>query len=189
MSIEIELKLKVESFEQIVEKLRQIGADFDDDYRQTDHYFDDEEDSLVDSDRCLRLRRQHDHGDETFELTYKGQRQNHRFKSRREIGIMVEKAEEMMEVFAALGYSERLMFEKRRQIWRSDGCDIALDELPLIGKFVEIEGPGDESIEATQKRLGLGHLEHIEHSFAHLLEEKLAQLGKKERKVFFEDPK
>ena len=59
MAIEIELKVKVDSFDQIAEKLRQIGADFDDDYRQTDYYFDDEEDSLVDSDRCLRLRKQH----------------------------------------------------------------------------------------------------------------------------------
>lgn len=185
MTIEIELKVKVDSFEQIAEKLQQIGADFDDDYRQTDYYFDDDDDSLVDSDRCLRLRRQHDHGDETFELTYKGKRQNNRFKSRREIGIKLDKAEEIMEVFTLLGYSERLMFEKKRQIWRTDGCDIALDELPLIGKFVEIEGPDDESIAATQKKLGMGHLKHIEHSYAHLLEEKLNQLDKKDRKIFF----
>ena len=185
MSIEIELKVKVDSFEQIVEKLRQIGADFDDDYRQIDYYFDDKEDSLIDSDRCLRLRKQHDHGDETFELTYKGQRQNHCFKSRREIGLKLEKAEEIMEVFNALGYSERLAFEKKRQIWRTNGCEIALDELPLIGKFVEIEGPNDKSIAATQKKLGMGHLKHIEHSYAHLIEQKLGQLDQKSRKVFF----
>lgn len=185
MAIEIELKVKVDSFEQIAEKLRQIGADFDDDYIQTDHYFDDKEDSLVDSDRCLRLRKQHDHGDETFELTYKGERQNRCFKSRREIGIKLDKAEEIMDVLTELGYSERLVFEKKRQIWHSDGCDIDLDELPLIGKFVEIEGPDDESIEKIQKKLGMGHLKHIEHSYAHLMEQKLSQLGQKDRKVFF----
>lgn len=185
MAIEIEIKLKVESFEQIIEKLRQIDADFDDDYMQTDYYFDDEEDSLVDSDRCLRFRKQQDHGKETFELTYKGQRQNHRFKSRREIGIKVDKAEEIMEILTALGYSERLVFEKKRQTWQSDGCEIDLDELPLIGKFVEIEGPNDEAIEMTRKKLGLEHLNHIEHSYAHLMEEKLNQLGEKKRKVAF----
>ena len=185
MPLEIELKVRVDSFDDIVEKLRQIGADFDDNYKQTDYYFDDEKDSLVDSDRCLRLRKQHDHGDETFELTYKGRRQNHRFKARREIGLKLEKAEEMMEVFAELGYSQRLVFEKKRQTWHSGGCEIDLDELPLIGKFVEIEGPDDESIEAIRKKLGLEHLQHIEHSYAHLLEEKLVQLGKSDREIYF----
>ena len=187
MPLEIELKIKVDSFDGIIEKLRQIGADFEDNYRQTDYYFDDKADSLISSDRCLRLRKQHDHGNETFELTYKGERQNHRFKARREIGLKLEKAEEMMEVFAELGYSQRLVFEKKRQTWRSGGCEIDLDQLPLIGNFVEIEGPDDKSIEAIQKKLGLEHLRHIEHSYAHLLEEKLVQLEKKDRKIYFQD--
>ena len=184
--LEIELKLKVESLEPIARKLAQLGAEFDGDFIQTDAYYDDSEDSLVNSDRCLRIRKHKNHLGEAIELTYKGARENHRFKSRREIGLKVEKAEELAAVFKHLGYKERLAFEKKRSLWDFAGCKIALDELPLLGKFVEIEGPDDVMIEDVQKQLGLGNLSHIPQSYAHLMEEAIKKTGTKKRKILLD---
>ena len=59
--LEIELKLKIDSLEPIAEKLKQLGAEFEGDFVQTDAYYDDSEDSLVNSDRCLRIRKHKNH--------------------------------------------------------------------------------------------------------------------------------
>ena len=186
MALEIELKLKVESFEATVERLKQLGAKFAGDFFQTDAYYDDAEDSLVKSDRCLRIRKHKNHIGEAIELTYKGARENHRFKSRREIGLKVDKADELAQLFEQLGYERRLVFEKKRSLWNFKNCEVALDELPLLGKFVEIEGPSDEMIEAAQKELGLEKFKHISQSYAHLVEEAIAKTGSKQRKVTFD---
>jgi len=183
MALEIELKLKVESLEPTAKKLAQLGAEFEGDFIQTDAYYDDSEDSLVNSDRCLRIRKHKNHIGEAIELTYKGARENHRFKTRREIGLKVEKAKELAELFQELGYKEKLEFEKKRSLWDFHGCKVALDELPLLGKFVEIEGPDDDTIEQAQKELGLGNLKHIPQSYAHLMEEAIAKTGSKKRKI------
>ncbi len=186
MALEIELKLKIENFEPIVEKLKRLGAKFEGDYIQTDAYYDDSDDSLINSDRCLRIRKHKNHLGEAIELTYKGARENHRFKTRREIGLKVEKAEELAELFAELGYKERLTFEKKRGLWDFHSCKVALDELPMLGKFVEIEGPSDDVIEQAQKKLGLENLKHTPQSYAHLMEEALAKTGSKKRKISFD---
>jgi len=185
MALEIELKLKVDSFEPVIEKLNSLGAVFDGDFHQTDYYFDDNENSLVNSDRCLRIRRQTCQDGEQMELTYKGARENHRFKSRREIGLELQNATQLVRIFAQLGYEEKLIFEKRRSLWRLDNCYIALDELPILGKFIEIEGPGDKAIEAVQQKLGLGSLTHIEHSYAHLVEQAVDKTDGRVMKVMF----
>jgi adenylate cyclase class 2 len=184
--LEIELKLKVESLAPIAERLRQLGAQFEGDFIQTDAYYDDSEDSLVNSDRCLRIRKHRNGGSEVIELTYKGARENHRFKTRREIGLKVEKAEELAYIFQHLGYKERLTFEKKRSLWNFAGCEVAMDELPLLGNFVEIEGPNDAMIENAQKQLGLEKIPHTPQSYAHLMEEAIKKTGTKKRKITFD---
>lgn len=184
--LEIELKLKVDAFEPTVAKLKRLDAKFEGDFLQTDAYYDDSHDSLVNSDRCLRIRRHQNHIGQAIELTYKGARENHRFKSRREIGIKVEKAEELAELFSYLGYKERLSIEKKRSLWDFAGCKVALDELPLIGKFIEIEGPDDKIIEDAQKKLGLEKISHIPQSYAHLMEEAMKKTGSNKRVILFD---
>ncbi len=185
MALEIELKLKVDSLQPIAQRLKQLGAEFAGDFIQTDSYYDDSKDSLVNSDRCLRIRKHRNGGSEVIELTYKGARENHRFKTRREIGLKVEKAEELAHLFGELGYRERLTFEKKRSLWEFADCKVALDELPLLGKFVEIEGPNDTLIENAQKQLSLEHLSHIPQSYAHLMEEAVKKTGIKKKRITF----
>lgn len=186
MALEIELKLKVESLEPVAEKLKQLGAKFEGDFLQIDSYYDDNKDSLVKSDRCLRIRKHINHIGQAIELTYKGARENHRFKSRREIGLKVDKAEELAELFEQLGYTLRLTLEKKRGLWDYRSCKVALDELPLLGKFVEIEGPDDTIIEQVQKELGLENIKHLPASYAHMMEQAAAKAGLKTRNISFE---
>ena len=184
MCTEIEAKLKVESHKEVVEKLAELGAEFSAEQLQKDYYFDDVNRTLTKTDRCLRLRRLVVDKEEKFFLTYKGAREKGKFKKRQEIEIEVGDADSAQRLLSVLGYEKALVFEKKRRIWRLGQCEVALDELPLLGSFVEIEGPDDKKIADVQKKLGLENLPHISESYATLMEEKLHQLGKSEREVF-----
>jgi adenylate cyclase class 2 len=184
MCVEIEAKLKVDSLEQIEHKLTELGAEFLQEQLQIDDYFDNADGTFTKSDRCLRLRRLLVGKSERFFLTYKGAKEKGKFKKRQEIEIEVGDAAEARRLLSVLGYEKALVFEKKRRIWQLDDCEIALDELPLLGFFLEIEGPDGEKIADVQKKLGLENLPHISESYATLMEQKLHQLDKFEREAF-----
>ena len=75
----------------------------------------------------------------------------------------------MKKLLIALGYEETIVIEKTRRIWQLGNCVIALDELPLLGKFVEIEGPDEEQITGLQSNLGLADLPHISQGYLQLM--------------------
>jgi len=171
--IEIEAKLKVDSLQEIEEKLAELGAEFLEEQLQTDCYFDDANRTLTKTDRGLRLRRQLIGRNEKIFLTYKGAKEDSKFKRRREIETEVSDADSAEKLLLALGYEKALVFEKKRRVWRLAECVVSLDELPLLGSFVEIEGPDEEKIADVQGSLGLADLPHISESYAILMAQKL----------------
>ena len=177
MCVEIEAKLKVDSLPEVEQKLEELGAEFLAEQLQTDYLFDDSNATLTTSDRCLRLRRQSVAGSEKFFLTYKGAKEKSNFKMRQEIEIEIRDAESTKKLLSALGYEKALVVEKKRRLWRLGGCTVALDQLPLLGAFVEIEGPDDKIITDVQQSLGLTDLPHITKSYAQLITEERDRSG------------
>ncbi|MHC4394852.1 MAG: class IV adenylate cyclase [Planctomycetota bacterium] len=175
MCVEIEAKLKVDSHNRIVEKLTELGAEFLAEHLQKDWHFDDANSRLAKTDSCLRLRRQLTGRQERIFLTYKGLKEKNRFKRRKEIELEVKDGDSMQKLLLALGYEKTLSIEKKRRLWRLGDCEVALDTLPLLGSFVEIEGPDEETIANVQKDLGLSDLPHIQKSYAALMRNKLRQ--------------
>jgi adenylate cyclase class 2 len=175
MCFEIEAKLKVESLQEVESRLKQLGAEFMAEQLQTDYHFDDADGTLANTDRCLRLRQQKISKNEVYFLTYKGPKEQSDFKKRQEIEIEIEDADSVRKLLTALGYEMALSVEKKRQLWKFGECEVALDELPLLGNFVEIEGPGDEEITKVQESLGLADLSHIPKSYARLTKDELCR--------------
>ena len=171
MYVEIEVKLKVDSLPEVEQKLSELGAEFLAEQLQTDYLFDDASAALITTDRCLRLRRQSVAGSERCFLTYKGAKEKSNFKKRQEIEVEIIEAEATQKLLSALGYEKVLVVEKKRRLWQLGGCSVALDRLPLLGAFVEIEGPDDETIADVQQRLSLAGLPHIPKSYAQLTKE------------------
>lgn len=175
MCIEIEAKLKVESHDEIIKRLTELGAKFLAEQLQKDCYFDDANRSLTGTDRCLRLRRQQVGETEKILLTYKGPKEKSEVKRRQEIEIEVNSTDSTKKLLSILGYGKVLALEKRRQSWQVGECEVALDELPVLGCFVEIEGPDAEKVASVQRNLRLSDLPHIPESYAALMAEKLHQ--------------
>lgn len=75
----------------------------------------------------------------------------------------------MLRLLAAMGYQEWMTFEKLRESWRLNSCKVELDELPLIGRFVEIEGADETAIRASLESLNLNGNDTIRKSYPGLL--------------------
>jgi len=169
---EIEAKLKVDSLQETERKLAELGAEFLAEQLQTDYHFDDADTTLTKTDRCLRLRKQMVEKSESFFLTYKSAKEKSNLKKRQEIEFEISDADSARKLLSALGYVQALIVEKKRRLWQLGDCEVSLDQLPLLGDFVEIEGTDEEKIAAVQKSLGLTDLPHITESYASLVAKK-----------------
>lgn len=184
MYLETEAKLKVNSLDEVKRRLAEAGASPLGETIQVDYYFDKTDGELTRTDQCIRLRRESFDGGQRYFLTYKGAKQTDDFKKRREINLPVEDAEAVEHLLNALGYSRVLVFNKRRSAWRVDDCDVALDELPLIGTFVEIEGPNSEAISRVQRTLGLAGTPHMPDSYPAQMAREMSRLGLTRKEAF-----
>ena len=175
MSDEIEVKFKVESHQALRRRLKALGAKYRQTVIQTDSYFDTPARTLLDGQAGLRVRetsvRRSAKGvrpDTRPQLTYKGPLRPGKAKIRREIQTYFDTPGAVAEMLAALGYEVILSFQKRRSTYRLGSCLIELDDLPLIGPFVEIEGPSERQVFALARKLGLEG-DSIRTSYAHLI--------------------
>ena len=175
MCIEIEAKLKVDSLSEVKHKLEELGGRFLGEQLQFDYFFDDVNSTLIKKDECLRLRKQKIGKSESCFLAYKGAKEKSNLKKRQEIESEINDADAIQKLLLALGYEQVLVVEKKRSLWQFGKCEVALDQLPILGDFVEIEGPDEEQITKVQKSLGLTDLPHISKSYASLLTAHLQQ--------------
>ena len=184
MHVEIETKLKVGSPAEVERRLTDCGASFIREVIQTDWYFETADQELTRGDRCLRLRSERGGAVERLVLAYKGPKQKDDVKKRDEVEVQVNDAEAMESLLGGLGYRKALAFNKRRRLWMLDGCEVAADELPLLGGFVEIEGPDSGTILGVQAKLGLGGLAHVVESYARLMDKELSRRGQSRREAY-----
>jgi adenylate cyclase class 2 len=162
MPHEIEVKIAVERFDAVRRALRAAGGQYLGTVLQTDRFFDTSDRRLRKGDRGLRIRsarRLRGGGvakDVRPMVTFKGARQaGGRMKVRPEYQTFVDDADALVRIFAACGLEPTLTLQKRRSSYRLGRCLVELDELPVIGRFVEIEGPSERAIDAARRKLRL----------------------------------
>lgn len=179
VAVEIEAKMKLTDPQPLIARLTDVGAARGASVVEHNTYFDTPDGSLKAADRGLRLRveREVDTQDQEIIITYKGPRAAGEVKSRQEIELVVADAQAARELIAALGFAAVRSFEKHRQHWRYQGCEIDIDTLPLLGRFVEIEGPSEQQVLAVREKLGLSSLPLIRESYIAMLETYVQQHG------------
>lgn len=187
MSVEIEAKLKVDDLDAVRARLVALAARHTGAYLETNTFFDTPQQTLYREDRGLRIRIKHplDGGDDQFVLTYKGPRLHGELKSREEREVSVSDATTTAAILQGLGFARVLMFQKRRESWSLDGCEVELDELPILGSFVEIEGPSESAVLNVQRKLELADRAHLDASYIAMLMDHLHQRGDERRQIMF----
>lgn len=116
------------------------------------------------TDEALRLSRRADR----VELTYKGPKLDARTKARREVTVRVEDEAAAASLLEALGFRRVAEVRKTRALFEVEGFEVALDEVPGLGAFVELErqlpdgAPRDEAERDAMALLGSWGLEDTE---------------------------
>jgi len=157
---ETEAKIKVDDFAALRPALAKAKAVFLGKVIQTDRYFDTPARDLLGGDIGVRLRQTlvlkkgKTRCDDRPLLTFKGPADaKAKFKTREETQARVDEPEVVDRVLTAAGLMPTLTIQKCRESYQLGPCIVELDELPLIGTFVEIEGPSAAAIERTRKLL------------------------------------
>ena len=180
MPREIEAKLKLDDVAGLRRRLADVGAVRLGCETLRDDYLDTVDKRLLAADHGMRIRT-----GEKAVLTYKGPRRKGRFKTREELEVGVDDPAVLLELLTNVGFQVIFSYEKRRETWRLDACEVMVDELPAMGFFVEIEGATEEMVAGVIKRLSLGEHPVIQHSYPHLILEHIRESSPDESTSLF----
>lgn len=147
---ETEIKFKVDSLEEIKQKLLQLNAEQKNNCLETNYCYDTEDKKFHQKDHLLRLRK----AGNKITLTFKGEREfDGKLKKRKEIEVNVEDFDKTKNILEHLGFSLYRIWEKDREIFLLDNTEIVLEKIPFTGSYIEIEGSA-ENIEMVATKLG-----------------------------------
>jgi adenylate cyclase class 2 len=173
MSIEIEVKIRLERPEPLRERLRQLGTPAGPPVLEINRIFDTADRRLLNADCGLRVREAlplpaspgAGSAVRPARLTFKGPRQAGNLKVREELETDVQNAAALIAILAQLDLREVVVFEKRRETWQVGPCIVTLDELPRLGWWTEIEGLHVRAVTDVQGRLGLADAAPVQESY------------------------
>ena len=164
---EIEAKFRVEDHAPVAALLNEYGAELVESTCQRDTFFDRPGGEFRNGGCSLRLRVCDPPGRGI--ITWKGPiEENIDVKIRKEIEISADPPDSAFVLMESLGFERFFVIEKRRSSYRFGECRIELDELPLLGLFVEIEGPSRQAVEEARRKLRI-EAEHVPQSYLHML--------------------
>jgi adenylate cyclase class 2 len=158
MQYEVEQKFPVEDHASLEDKLTALGAQFGETIVQIDRYFAHPARDFASTDEAFRIRQV----GTKCRVTYKGPKLDAATKTRQEIELPLgdgpDVASRWTALLEALSFTPVMEVKKRRRtgklVWRDATIEIALDNLDLIGSFVELELAVDaEDVELAKSRI------------------------------------
>lgn len=182
MGKEIEAKFRVDDEQAFRESLQRLGANYKGAWCETDVFFDHPNERLIEQDMALRMRLDVPLDDAARQchllprLTYKGRRQTGALKIRPEHEVTVPDVSGMRQVLHWLNYMEVFCYQKTRRKWQCEGCEVTLDDVPLLGLYAEVEGPDEQTVNDVLRKLGRDDGQTLTTSYVHLLHDKLGDM-------------
>ncbi len=157
MRFEVEQKFPLADAAAIERRLEALGAKFGEPVEQIDRYLKHPARDFGMTDEALRIRRT---PGGRF-ITYKGPKVDPTTKTRREIELPLgegPQADRWEELFDLLGFKPVAEVRKHRRAakldWQGTEIDVALDEVPPLGSFLELEIAAEESeVQAARDRI------------------------------------
>ena len=133
--IEVEVKARIDSFEEMEKRLKDLGAVKTKDEFQEDIYFASPIVDFAETDEALRIRTTNN---DTF-ITYKGPKLNEKAKTRKEVEMTIESAAKASDIFTEIGFTPARTVRKNRQYYRYENFEISLDDVEGLPPYMEIE--------------------------------------------------
>ena len=137
--IEVEVKAKINSFEEIENKLETLGAEKSKTEFQEDIYFASPIVDFAQTDEALRIRETKSDEKHNLFITYKGPKIDAKSKTREEVEMGIEDAEKASKIFENLGFKEVRTVVKDREYYQYENYEISLDNVHGLEPYMEIE--------------------------------------------------
>ena len=137
--IEVEVKAKIENFEDIEKKLKNLGAKKSKNEFQEDIYFNSPIVDFAQTDEALRIRTTIEKNNKNTFITYKGPKIDSKSKTREEIEISIEDSEKCSKIFENIGFKKVRSVKKNRQYYTYKNFEISLDDIEGLDPYMEIE--------------------------------------------------
>lgn len=178
MPVEVEVKIKVNDFEDIEYRLLDGGALLEEIVRQRDRYFQHPSRDFNETDEALRIREDGDR----FYLTYKGPKFDPKSKTRVELNTEISSVKNITHTLEQLGFREVGVVSKERKIYLYNELQFCLDNVESVGLYVEVEKiipdkshyeKERELIFKTIKEMGLNPEKNERKSYLELLLDKI----------------
>ncbi len=163
MALEVETKIKLENPEKTKEDIIKLGAVHIKKEKQTDEFFDFDDQRIKNSNELIRIRNK-----KTLCLK-ENQRESENIKQSDEYESEIENYDTIIRVFKKVNLKVTGKKERTRDKYKLRNCEICIDTLPF-GNFIEIEGPRTEII-TISKRLGFNENQLISKTYCKLFEE------------------
>jgi adenylate cyclase class 2 len=144
--IEVEVKARIDSFEEMEKRLKDLGAVKTKDEFQEDIYFASPIVDFAETDEALRIRTTNN---DTF-ITYKGPKLNEKAKTRKEVEMTIESAAKASDIFTEIGFTPAKTVKKSLQYYRYENFEISLDDVEGLPPYMEIEIALSDSEDYTE---------------------------------------
>ena len=148
--IEVEVKARIDSFEEMEKRLESLGAKKTKTEFQEDIYFASPIVDFANTDEALRIRTT---DNDTF-ITYKGPKLNDKAKTRKEVEMSIESAQKASDIFTEIGFAPARTVRKSRRYYQFENFEISLDDVEGLPPYMEIEialSDSDDYTEAQDK--------------------------------------
>ena len=137
--IEVEVKAKINSFEEMEERLTEIGAEKTKKEFQEDIYFNSPVVDFAETDEALRIRTTKEDNKTNIFITYKGPKIDSKSKTRKEVEMGIEDSEKCADIFDEIGFRKVRTVRKNRQYFEYKNFEISLDDVEGLEPYMEIE--------------------------------------------------
>ena len=139
--IEVEVKARINSFNEMENRLKDLGAVKSKEEFQKDIYFASPVVDFAKTDEALRIRTTNN---DTF-ITYKGPKLNDKSKTRKEVEMSIESSEKAQDIFTEIGFKPARTVIKNRKYYTYKNFEISLDDVEGLPPYMEIEIALEES--------------------------------------------
>ena len=177
MAQETEIKIRMGPDNQVSSMLALCGTLYSDggQLNQRDEYFDTRGENLKEQDFTVRLRSVNGN----FKVALKGPRiyLPGNVYQRIELEFSATNEGEIREQLARQGLTATAILEKQRWVISGKHAEIAIDRLPFIGSFIEVEGDAPSAIETVLASLQLSSKDAVRENYSELLEVKFKEIG------------
>jgi len=149
--LEVEIKSPCAEPDGMRKRLAVLGAARTESRVDRDLYYNHPVRDFAKTDEAVRIR---SIGDRHY-LTYKGPKLSTKTKSRVEEEVSIADPETGRNILSALSFTEVLLVEKKREVYKLNDIEICLDTIEGLGSFVELEVMTDDQQKGEEKLFAL----------------------------------